>query len=144
MKTALYRHYDAANRLLYVGISLSQSSRLEQHMQDSKWAADIATIKIEYFSSRNEAFHAEKTAIQAEYPIWNLQHNRERAWRLIQDKAPDAIFPTEIGNVACFNGTYHIINGRLIQEETGLPMHADQANIRQGSISANGQITYFD
>jgi hypothetical protein len=47
--TALYRHFNAAGDLLYVGISLSVINRLAGHMASSKWASDIATVKIEYF-----------------------------------------------------------------------------------------------
>jgi hypothetical protein len=56
MRTALYRHFDADGRLLYVGISMQ----------------DIATVRIEWFYSRKEALQAELRAITTENPAHNL------------------------------------------------------------------------
>jgi predicted GIY-YIG superfamily endonuclease len=77
--TALYRHFDAEKRLLYVGISLSASRRLSQHMRDSKWARAITSIEIEHFETRSQAVEAERRAILAEKPLWNVLHNLAEA-----------------------------------------------------------------
>jgi hypothetical protein len=71
MRTALYRHYDACGRLLYVGVSLSAVQRLIQHRQ-APWAGEIADVKVEYFDSREAALRAEANAIKAEGPVHNL------------------------------------------------------------------------
>lgn len=71
--TALYRHFDAAGSLLYVGISLNAIARLSQHKQ-SKWSADIAKVEIEHYPTLRKALEAEKLAIQAEKPRWNVTH----------------------------------------------------------------------
>lgn len=70
--TRLYRHFDAQDRLLYVGISLNQQLRLEQHMRGSKWAADIVKVLVELYPNRAEAKQAETAAIQTENPVWNI------------------------------------------------------------------------
>jgi predicted GIY-YIG superfamily endonuclease len=67
---ALYRHFDADGRLLYVGISKHTMRRLAEH-GDSRWAHDIASVTLEHFSSREEASEAEKQAIRAECPVYN-------------------------------------------------------------------------
>ncbi|VVP18264.1 hypothetical protein PS893_03689 [Pseudomonas fluorescens] len=77
--TALYRHFDAEKRLLYVGISLSASRRLSQHMRDSKWARTITSIEIEHFETRSQAVEAEQRAIVDEKPLWNVLHNLAEA-----------------------------------------------------------------
>ena len=73
MRTALYRHFDAAGQLLYVGISLSAVGRLAQHKLTAHWFAQLARIEVEWLSSRNEALKAERAAIAAENPAHNKQ-----------------------------------------------------------------------
>lgn len=71
-RTSLYRHFDANGQLLYVGIAYDVMSRLRQHGKaDACWFWDVATIKVEHFDTRNDAIHAEATAIAKEKP----QHN---------------------------------------------------------------------
>lgn len=70
--TYLYRHFDGSGALLYVGISLSALTRLQQHNQCSHWFADIRSITIEKFDSREAAVAAETRAIQNESPAYNI------------------------------------------------------------------------
>ena len=72
--TALYRHFDAEGRLLYVGISRSVTARLAQHA-DSPWDDLIARIDVERFTTRAHAEAAEFVAIQTEGPIHNRTYN---------------------------------------------------------------------
>ena len=67
----LYRHYDDADNLLYVGISVSTPIRLAQHKQGSAWFGDIAKITIEHFQCRADALRAERAAIECENPKHN-------------------------------------------------------------------------
>lgn len=73
--TALYRHFDAANELLYVGISLSVAHRLSQHMRGSRWSGQIARVTVEHFATRDDALQAEERAIKVERPRFNVVHN---------------------------------------------------------------------
>ena len=73
-KTALYRHFDASGKLLYVGISLNAVARLYQHSIGSRWFRDIARIEVEWHASRAAACAAEVAAIQAERPAHNTTH----------------------------------------------------------------------
>lgn len=71
MKTALYRHFDAQDVLLYVGISLSAVHRLEQHRHRSGWFGQIKRVDVEWHPSREAALDAEALAIALEIPLWN-------------------------------------------------------------------------
>lgn len=70
--TNLYRHFDADNQLLYVGISLSAVHRLTEHRNGSPWFRSIGSVTIETFPSRKEALAAEKEAIRNENPLYNV------------------------------------------------------------------------
>lgn len=76
MPTALYRHFSADGRLLYVGISLQAVTRTMQHRNRARWYAEITRIDLEWFPSRSAAEHAEKLAIKAEKPLYNIIHNK--------------------------------------------------------------------
>lgn len=73
--TELYRHFDAAGKLLYVGISLSTAVRLASHKTNSRWARQIASITIERFPTRAAALAAERAAIETEHPVYNKAFN---------------------------------------------------------------------
>ncbi len=70
MTCQLYRHFDAAGDLLYVGISLSAVSRLSQH-KNSAWFAEIKRVEIEHYPTRDEALDMEALAIRNENPRYN-------------------------------------------------------------------------
>jgi hypothetical protein len=72
---ALYRHFDAEGRLLYVGISENARVRTGSHAITKDWFLDVATTTYQRgFSSREELADAEYLAIKVEVPLWNLQH----------------------------------------------------------------------
>lgn len=77
MSTALYRHWNEAGRLLYVGISSNHFRRVGEHEALSHWFGEVSNITIEHFADRDEAVEAERSAILAERPIFNIAHNRE-------------------------------------------------------------------
>ena len=71
MAHELYRHFDRAGALLYVGISLSSIQRLRQHRCHAPWFPRIATVNIEHFENQALALTAEARAIQVEQPLFN-------------------------------------------------------------------------
>lgn len=75
MKTVLYRHFDADNVLLYIGISKSLLNRISQHSHVSHWFESISLIKLEWFATREEALEAERNAILYERPLYNIAMN---------------------------------------------------------------------
>lgn len=74
IQTALYRHYDEHDTLLYVGISLSAVQRLSEHMAGSRWHRFIARVDVQWLPSRETAEQAEEMAIRLEGPIFNIRH----------------------------------------------------------------------
>lgn len=73
-KCALYRHFNKAGILLYVGISSSFMNRTANHRANAHWFEEIARIDVEWFASREAALWAEDVAIRQENPL----HNRAR------------------------------------------------------------------
>lgn len=77
-KTALYRHFGENDVLLYVGISLSATTRLAQHSKNAPWYEDIKRITIEYLDTRELAIIAEKKAIIFERPLFNQEYYKHK------------------------------------------------------------------
>lgn len=78
-ETALYRHFDADGKLLYVGVSLSAVHRLSQHRDHSHWFRRIAKMTTEWYPSRSEALDAERMAVRNEHPECNVQLKETKA-----------------------------------------------------------------
>lgn len=70
----LYRMFDAARKLLYVGITCNPPARFAEHADEKDWWRQIATIGLEHFDSRGELEAAEIVAIRAEGPTFNVMH----------------------------------------------------------------------
>lgn len=70
-RCALYRHFDADDQLLYVGISIRPGARLSEHLAGSHWADQIANVSLEWFDDIVSAFNAERAAILGEGPLHN-------------------------------------------------------------------------
>lgn len=79
--TALYRFYDDAGGLLYVGITHRIGVRFAAHRGASSWYDLAARVTLERHPTREAALKAEKAAIIAERPRWNVVHNRRAAHR---------------------------------------------------------------
>lgn len=72
MSAEVYRAYDAAGRLLYVGCSSDVDTRLKAHATDSSWWPFHARVERVSYLARAEAEAAEAEAIATEYPRWNV------------------------------------------------------------------------
>lgn len=95
MKTALYRHYDADGVLLYVGVSDVFHKRCTEHGSGSEWFSGVASSSVLWFETRAAALAAEKAAIIAERPLFNMSHggriDRLRATRGALDPAASVL-----------------------------------------------------
>ncbi len=67
----LYRHYNAAGELLYVGISLNVLTRTSSHRY-REWFSELARIEVEHYPTRGDAMEAELKAIREESPLFNI------------------------------------------------------------------------
>lgn len=74
-KTHLYRHFDAAHNLLYVGVTCDTEARKAAHKTSSHWFSDVDTIEFVEFSDRESALNAEIIAIIQDRPKWNVIGN---------------------------------------------------------------------
>lgn len=73
--TTLYRLYDNAGELLYIGIAEHWPSRMKQHAREKAWWDDVANVRLEKHDHRALAEAAEVAAIKAETPRHNVTHN---------------------------------------------------------------------
>lgn len=71
---ALYRFYDAGGDLLYVGITNNPSRRWGRHAEDKPWWIEVDRIEIERHPDRPSVLIAERDAIKAELPRYNVVH----------------------------------------------------------------------
>jgi predicted GIY-YIG superfamily endonuclease len=69
--TALYRLYDAAGVLLYIGITDDLRARMDQHSRDKDWWPEVARRTVAWYREREDADRAETLAVAAEKPIHN-------------------------------------------------------------------------
>jgi predicted GIY-YIG superfamily endonuclease len=95
--TALYRFFDTAGRLLYVGITVDIGVRWKHHSKGKEWWADVVRATVTHYPTRDAALAAEKAAIRAEKPIWNIIHNQRAATTLAPRQEPQRLLnPTPV------------------------------------------------
>lgn len=70
----LYRFYKG-KELLYIGISGRMRERVKAHAEHASWFDASDRVTIEHYSNRLEALDAERAAIKAEHPKYNVVHN---------------------------------------------------------------------
>lgn len=70
-KTAVYRLFNQAGELLYVGASWNPKARIPSH-QDKPWWPQVAKSTIEWHPDRATALHFEASAIVEEHPLYNV------------------------------------------------------------------------
>lgn len=81
--TDLYRMFDRAGRLLYVGISFNAGERATQHAETKPWWPQVDHIRIEHMNcDRTTALKREEWAIRQERPKYNKVHNNTDQYAL--------------------------------------------------------------
>lgn len=75
---ALYRFYDVEGRLLYIGLTADLPTRLNNHRDDKPWWCEVTRVAVEHYPDRAAVIAAERRAIIAEGPRYNVVHNRPR------------------------------------------------------------------
>lgn len=75
MTAYVYRCFNKAGQLLYVGFTSNLSRRMSQHKAGSIWFHIVAKTDIAEFSTREEALAEERRAIYSERPLCNLHCN---------------------------------------------------------------------
>lgn len=81
--TAVYRHFDSAGTLLYVGLSVNAAARTSAHSATAPWFDRVARVEIEAHACREDALNAEAVAIVIERPAHNQIVPLRRAMRVV-------------------------------------------------------------
>ena len=77
--TYLYRIFNEACELLYIGITYDLETRFSQHSQYSRWWKHAHQCHIEEYDTRREAEWTERQAIINELPIFNtIRYTNDR------------------------------------------------------------------
>lgn len=71
-RTALYRLYDADGDLLYIGIGFNPVARYREHRKTKRWWPQVARREVTWYETRTAADMAEREAILAEDPRYNV------------------------------------------------------------------------
>lgn len=74
-RTALYRLYDSADALLYIGIAHDPGVRWSRHASTKPWWPDVARKAVEWHDEREIAEALETAAITAEHPRYNVANS---------------------------------------------------------------------
>lgn len=69
----VYRCYDVADRLLYVGVTSNLPARLARHRGESPWWAVVARLEADGYGDRAEADRHERHLIRIKRPVHNRQ-----------------------------------------------------------------------
>jgi prevent-host-death family protein len=85
MRTAVYRLYDAADQLLYVGIGDMPDMRYRDHSKKHEWWPDVARKAEVWHDTREGAQTEEADAIDTERPL----HNKVKGCRKPIPEAPN-------------------------------------------------------
>lgn len=72
---AVYRMFDPAGRLLYIGMTGDAGQRFADHAA-KRWFPQVEMIKLEWFQTKAAAQVAEQRAIQSERPRHNIAGRR--------------------------------------------------------------------
>lgn len=72
MSHTLYRMFAADGSLLYVGITNNPIFRFREHRTAKEWWTEVASISLTHYESREKLAAAERQAVKAECPLWNV------------------------------------------------------------------------
>jgi hypothetical protein len=120
----LYRFYAEDGALLYIGITGSIPERFRSHDRDKPWYGDAARATFQHYPNRDAVLDAERKAIIAEQPRYNVQHNGGNPVKgdLIMTSSADRLMAVES----------HLTPNSLV----GSYFHADAVRGWQGCIVA--------
>lgn len=101
--TTLYRLFDRAGVLLYVGITRRQNARTHQHWAQAPWWQQVWAQTFEHHPTPAAAADAERAAIADELPVYNIRHAADGAAQrraLYQDGNTETVLLAQAGITA--------------------------------------------
>lgn len=73
-RTAIYRLFDRSGTLLYVGVSSHPKRRFVDHRRTQPWWGEVCRREVgPWYPTREDAAEAERMAIRAENPRYNVR-----------------------------------------------------------------------
>lgn len=90
-KAFVYKCFDSAGVLIYVGQSKSVMARLSQHQYLAEWFSAVQKIEAEAYESAKEAKEAEALLIRGHRPKFNVAMNPTPLPKIRPDVATDGI-----------------------------------------------------
>lgn len=104
-QNALYRYFDTADCLLYIGKSGNVAARNSGHIKRSEWIQFAVRSAFERFPTPEELVQAERTAIESEHPVFNIQYNdtpeaRDRLRAYLEQAGRPDLIPKRLRPVA--------------------------------------------
>lgn len=146
-RTALYRYYDKADVLLYIGVSNRPEVRAKAHLYENRrddWPKRAVRRVDEWFETRPQALAAEEAAIKSEKPLYNGKHAYDDA-----TFAPDSWPKVPVGRKVPFIANLmraEIISGRWAPGQRipslrviGAAVGASQRIVSQASSLLQGE-----
>jgi hypothetical protein len=97
---AVYRLFDADDRLLYVGVTENVKARFSHHASSKPWWPDVARHTVEWMDNRDDAEAAEKLAISTEMPVWNVRDSPCPPKRPVEPWLQDAMDAGDVISVS--------------------------------------------
>jgi hypothetical protein len=96
----LYRAFSAEDVLLYVGITSNVRLRVGQHAASKLWWPEVSEVRVEPFPDKATARAAERAAITADQPRYNLVHTDQfrttRQGRRVRQDEEVPVDPTHL------------------------------------------------
>lgn len=74
--TTLYRFYGADDALLYVGVTGTGLPRVRAHASKAHWWQHVARATFDHGRTLDD----ERTAIELERPLFNVEHTERSSW----------------------------------------------------------------
>jgi hypothetical protein len=68
---AIYRCFDKAGELIYIGVTDSPGARHATHKRERTWWPEVVEVLWEFYPTYGAAIDAERDAIEAEQPRYN-------------------------------------------------------------------------
>lgn len=129
-RTAVYRLFNDADVLLYVGISKHFGARWTQHATQQPWWPEVHHQTITWYDSREAADDAETEAIAAEHPLHNVAKVPRLPAPTPAPKSGNYLSTPEVAELARISRATvdrEIRDGHLAAEKVGRIWVVDQA-----------------
>lgn len=124
-RTALYRLYDAEERLLYVGITHDCEQRWREHSYTKPWWHLVERKVVEWLETRAEALAEEKKTVREEKPLHDGTHRVGHGWTRFPRPARDMSYVAVADKIRAdvLGGVYPV--GRLLPSRRDLSERYD-------------------